>query len=143
VFVRGKRRVQLNFDLPDHKAKTLKFARSADVVVQGYRTGSLAARRIDAEQLSEVDPGFVVANLSAFEPYRPWKGRHGYDSLVQTCAGISVSEAERYGDGRLLGLCLARRSIMLLVSAFCGRLRGAVSLGEGLSRGQTCGRVCN
>lgn len=101
-FARGKRSVQLDLDNPaaDDKAKLLDLARTADVVLQGYRPGSLARRGLDVEALARVNPGIIVANLSAFGPTGPWSGRRGFDSLVQTCSGIGVAEAERYGaDG--------------------------------------------
>ena len=41
--------------------------------------------------------------MSAFGPQGPWAGRRGYDSLVQTCSGMNVSEAEHFGGDAVLG----------------------------------------
>ncbi|KAI0111157.1 CoA-transferase family III [Nemania sp. FL0031] len=98
-FARGKRSVRLDLDDPADKARFLELARDADVVIQGYRPGSLAARGLSAEELAAVNPGIVVANLSAFGPRGDWKDRRGFDSPVQACSGINVAEAERYGSG--------------------------------------------
>ncbi|KAI1127221.1 CoA-transferase family III [Nemania abortiva] len=98
-FSRGKRSIRLDLNVPADKARFLDLARSADVVIQGYRPGSLAARGLNIEDLARVNPGIVVANLSAFGPRGEWKGRRGFDSLVQACSGINVAEAERYGSG--------------------------------------------
>ncbi|KAI8949773.1 CoA-transferase family III [Xylaria longipes] len=98
-FARGKRSVRLDLDSAADRAKLLSLARDADVVVQGYRPGSLAARGVDAEELGRASPGIVVANLSAFGPEGPWMGRRGFDSLVQACSGINVAEAVAYGGG--------------------------------------------
>jgi hypothetical protein len=95
-FVRGKRSVQLDLNLPGDKERLLDLAREADVVIQGYRPGSLAKRGIDPAEIAKVNPGVVFANLSAFGPEGEWKDRRGFDSLVQACCGINVSEAEHY-----------------------------------------------
>ncbi|KAI8631615.1 CoA-transferase family III [Xylariaceae sp. FL1651] len=98
-FARGKRSIQLDLNSSSDRAKMLELAHTADVVIQGYRPGSLAARGLDAEELGRANPGIVIANMSAFGPDGEWKDRRGFDSLVQTCSGLNVSEAEHYGDG--------------------------------------------
>ncbi|KAI3317377.1 CoA-transferase family III [Xylariaceae sp. AK1471] len=101
-FARGKRSIQLDLSSSslNDKTKFSELARTTDVVIQGFRPGSLAARGVlDVEELARTNPGIVVANLSAFGPDGEWKGRRGFDSLVQTCSGIGVSEAEHYRHG--------------------------------------------
>ncbi|KAI0450024.1 CoA-transferase family III [Xylaria acuta] len=99
-FARGKRSIRLDLDYSAaDRAKLLSLAGSADVVVQGYRPGSLAARGLNVEELGRANPGIIVANLSAFGPEGPWKDRRGFDSLVQACSGINVAEAAAYGGG--------------------------------------------
>ncbi|KAI0487743.1 CoA-transferase family III [Xylaria cf. heliscus] len=100
-FARGKRSIRLDLDTDADRAKLLALAGTADVVLQGYRPGSLAARGLDVEALARVNPGIIVANLSAFGPDGPWKDRRGYDSLVQACTGINVAEAAAYAGGEV------------------------------------------
>jgi hypothetical protein len=113
-FARGKRSIQLDLSSSSSsdKAKFDELARTADVVLQGYRPGSLAARGVlNIEELAMTNPGVVIANLSAFGPDGEWKGRRGFDSLVQTCSGISVSEGEHYYHGRGEGQGEAARAL--------------------------------
>ncbi|KAI1419747.1 CoA-transferase family III [Xylaria sp. FL1777] len=98
---RGKRSVHLDLDDADDRVRALQLAREADVVLQGYRPGSLAARGLDVEQLGKANPGIIVANLSAFGPEGEWRDRRGFDSLVQTASGMNVSEAEHRGLGEV------------------------------------------
>ncbi|OAQ69511.1 CoA-transferase family III [Purpureocillium lilacinum] len=91
---RGKRTIQLDLSDPAQRDTLHALVRDADVFIQGYRPGSLAARAgLSPEALARVNPHIVVANLSAFGPEGPWAGRRGFDSLVQTCTGMNVSEA--------------------------------------------------
>lgn len=96
---RGKRTVQLDLDEETDRTTLRDLVREADVFLQGYRPSSLAAKGFGPANLVQLKPGIIVANLSAFGPNGPWAERRGFDSLVQTCSGMNVSEAEHFGDG--------------------------------------------
>ncbi|UVJ41585.1 CoA transferase [Arthrobacter sp. CJ23] len=66
---------------------------SADVVVSGYRAGGLDRFGLGPEALLARRPDLVVVALSAWGHEGPWRGRRGFDSLVQAASGI----AARYG----------------------------------------------
>jgi hypothetical protein len=72
-----------------------RLASGADVFVQSYRPGALAARGFSPEALAELRPGIVCASLSAWGPSGPWRERRGFDSIVQAVSGI----AHAYSDG--------------------------------------------
>lgn len=96
---RGKRTVQLDIKKQSDKAELLKLLSTADVFVQSYRPGSLAAQGLSKEELVMANPNLIIASLSAYGPEGPWSGNRGFDSLVQTCSGINVADAERRGTG--------------------------------------------
>ncbi|MEU7396285.1 CoA transferase [Streptomyces albogriseolus] len=73
----------------------------ADVVVTGYRPGSLDRFGLSAEALAGRRPGVVVAQLSAWGAAGPWAGRRGFDSLVQVATGIAHIEGEHGRPGAL------------------------------------------
>lgn len=96
---RGKRTVQLDIKKPEDKEQLIKLLSTADIFIQGFRPGALANQGLTPEYLAKLNPKLVIANMSAFGPSGPWSKRRGFDSLVQTCSGMNVSEAERYGQG--------------------------------------------
>ncbi|KAI3400413.1 hypothetical protein diail_3430 [Diaporthe ilicicola] len=98
-FGRGKRTVQLDIHNPQDKQTLLGLIKDCDVFLQGFRPGSLASYGLSPQELLNVNPNLIFANMSAFGPDGPWAGRRGYDSLVQTCSGMNVSEAEHAGKG--------------------------------------------
>lgn len=74
----------------------------ADVVVTGYRPGSLARYGAGARELLAARPGLVVAELCAWGwGEGPWAGRRGFDSLVQAGYGISAACGGEDGPGVL------------------------------------------
>lgn len=100
-FSRGKRTVQLDIHDPTQKTKLLELIKDCDIFIQGFRPGSLAKYGLSSEGLVEINPNIVIANMSAFGPAGPWSGQRGFDSLVQTCSGMNVSEAEHAEQGEL------------------------------------------
>jgi hypothetical protein len=98
-FGRGKKTVQLDIHNSEDRKQLLNLLKDCDVFVQGYRPGSLASYGLSQDELRKINPSIIVANMSAFGPEGPWSGRRGFDSLVQTCSGMNVSEAEHAGKG--------------------------------------------
>jgi CoA-transferase family III len=87
----GKRCARL--DLRDRRVGSLVAA--ADVLVCGLRPGALAGLGWTPERLAQVNPGLVVAELSAYGDTGPWAGRRGFDSLVQTVNGMAAEGMHR------------------------------------------------
>lgn len=98
-FGRGKRTIQLDMNKDTDKETFLGLAKEADVFIQSYRPGALAAKGLSSAEMAKQNPkGMVIANMSAYGSSGPWAGRRGFDSLVQTCTGMNVSEAEHFGE---------------------------------------------
>jgi len=70
----------------------------ADVVLLGYRPGSLSRYGLEVDALRAQHPGLVVATLSAWGEHGPWGRRSGFDSIVQAATGIAQACAGP--DGR-------------------------------------------
>lgn len=97
---RGKRAAHLDLRAAADKARFAELLRGADVLLQGYRPGGIAALGFGPDQAAAIRPGIVYVSLSAYGHEGPWAGRRGFDSLVQTASGLNVAEAEAAGiDG--------------------------------------------
>jgi crotonobetainyl-CoA:carnitine CoA-transferase CaiB-like acyl-CoA transferase len=94
---RGKRSALV--DLRDATGReTLRgLAVGADVFLQAYRPGALAARGFGPEELARMRPGIVYVSVSAYGHEGPWAQRRGFDSLVQSASGIAFTEREAAG----------------------------------------------
>jgi len=97
---RGKRSAFVELVTADGRATLARLLESADVFVQGYRPGSIAARGFSPADAARIRPGIVYVSLSAYSHAGPWSRRRGFDSLVQTASGFNHAEAEAAGvDG--------------------------------------------
>jgi len=97
---RGKRSAWIDLREEAGRATLRGLVGQADVFLQGYRPGSLAARGFDPETLAALRPGIVCINLGAYGTQGPWAPRRGFDSLVQTAMGFNLAEAEAAGETR-------------------------------------------
>jgi hypothetical protein len=92
----GIGKLSARIDLRSESATLRELAKQADVFIQSYRPGSLAARGFSPEALAALRPGIVHASLSAWGTTGPWRERRGFDSIVQAVSGM----AQASGDGK-------------------------------------------
>ncbi|WP_175673225.1 CoA transferase [Burkholderia ambifaria] len=97
---RGKRSTWIDLREAAGVAALRDLARHADVFLQAYRPGALAARGFSPQALAELRPGIVCVSVSAYGHAGPWSMRRGFDSLVQSASGIAWSEQRAaHADG--------------------------------------------
>ena len=94
---RGKRSALADLRRAEDAERLRDAVRGADVFLQGYRPGGLAALGFGAQELARIRPGIVCASLSAYGRAGPWADKRGFDSLVQAATGFNVAEAEAAG----------------------------------------------
>ncbi len=107
----GKRSALL--DLRTDRARFEALLAEADVVVVGYRPGTLDRYGLDPARLAERRPGLVVATLSAWGPVGPWGAAvlravagqlgsggsvHVSAHLARTAHWLLAHPADRSGD---------------------------------------------
>jgi crotonobetainyl-CoA:carnitine CoA-transferase CaiB-like acyl-CoA transferase len=113
----GKRSALLDARTADGRAVLERLLAEADVVVQGYRPGALAAVGLDPARLRDDHPHLVTVTLSAWGHAGPWSGRRGFDSLVQAATGIAVVEGDGATPGALPAQALDHGTGYLIAAA--------------------------
>ena len=76
-------------DLRRHREDVLALLAEADVLVHGYRPGAMDRLGLGEHELHTARPGLVEVMLDAYGWSGPWRGRRGFDSLVQMSSGIA------------------------------------------------------
>lgn len=64
------------------KKRLFELIKTCDVLIQGFRPGSLVAYGLSTEELIEINPNIICANMLSFGPNGPWADRRGFDSVV-------------------------------------------------------------
>ena len=98
----GKRAAFLDLRLPAERETLRRLAQGADVFSQSYRPGALAGRGFSPEELARLRPGIVCVSLSAWGDAGPWRGRRGFDSIVQSVSGMAAASSGDDGAPHLL-----------------------------------------
>jgi len=96
----GKRSTHLDLRTDADRDTLRQLVADADVFVQSFRPGTLAARGFGFDELARLRPGIVVVHLSAYGHVGPWRSRRGFDSLVQMACGIADEGRHAAGADR-------------------------------------------
>ncbi|WP_241566044.1 CoA transferase [Prescottella agglutinans] len=109
----GKRSARLDLRKPDGLATFRALLADADILLTGYRPGSLEAL---IGEPGSGRPGLVHGRVCAWGRTGPWAGRRGFDSIVQAASGIALIEGDAGRPGALPAQALDHASGYLLAA---------------------------
>jgi len=104
---RGKRSVVADFGTPAGRQLVLDLATRADVLVENFKVGGLAAFGLDYEALRALNPRLVYCSVTGFGQTGPYAARAGYDLVIQGMGGIMDITGEQDGPPQKIGVALA------------------------------------
>jgi alpha-methylacyl-CoA racemase len=104
---RNKRSLAIDLKAPRGRDAFLALARGADVVVEGFRPGVVAALGVDAEALHRINPGLVHCSLSGYGQTGPRAALAGHDINYLGYAGVLDQTGARGGPPALSNLQIA------------------------------------
>ncbi len=94
---RNKRSVSLDFTRPEGAAILKRMTAQADVLVENFRSGTLARYGLGPADLAAVNPRLVYCSITGFGQDGPYAGRSGYDFVAQAMAGLMEVTGEADG----------------------------------------------
>lgn len=94
---RNKRSLSVDFGKQEGQALLRRIAAEADILIENYRTGTLARYGLGFEDLRAVNPRLIYCSITGFGQTGPYSDRSGYDFLIQGMAGLM--SVTGYGDG--------------------------------------------
>jgi crotonobetainyl-CoA:carnitine CoA-transferase CaiB-like acyl-CoA transferase len=130
---RNKRAVTLNLSKPEGQEIFGRLAADADVVIESFRPGTLERWNLGYETLSEANPGLVLARVTGFGQFGPYKNRPGFGTLAESMSGFAHVTGQPDGPPTLPPFGLAD-GIAALATAFA--VMTALRARDLTSRGQ-------
>jgi crotonobetainyl-CoA:carnitine CoA-transferase CaiB-like acyl-CoA transferase len=103
---RNKRSVVLDLATGEGAATARAITRTADVVVENFRPGLMAAFGLDHETLVRENPRLVSCSLVAFSETGESAARPGYDIIVQALSGLMSFTGHPGGEPTKVGVAL-------------------------------------
>jgi len=85
---RNKRSVAIDLATPEGQAQVRALAAKADVVLENFKVGGLAAYGLDYESLKAANPRLIYCSITGFGQTGPYAPRAGYDFLIQGMGGL-------------------------------------------------------
>jgi len=104
---RGKRDIVADFHDPDDLARVRALAEGADVLLENFKTGTLAKFGLDYEVLSEANPGLVYCSITGFGQTGPRAHEAGYDFVIQGMSGFMALTGEPNGQPMKMGVSVS------------------------------------
>jgi crotonobetainyl-CoA:carnitine CoA-transferase CaiB-like acyl-CoA transferase len=96
----GKRSARLDLRTDPDRERFTDLLEAADVLVHGYRADALDRLGFGDAARDAIRPGLVDVALDAYGWTGPWRGRRGFDSLVQMSCGIADAGMRHFGRDR-------------------------------------------
>src|SRR6202035_287795 len=92
----GKRNVSIDLNAPGALEVALRLCDRADVIVESFRPGTLAAFGLGYDSVAERNPRIVYASITGYGQHGPWRSRSAYAPTVQAETGITATTAEHF-----------------------------------------------
>ncbi len=75
-----------------------EIAKTADVVIENFKAGSLAKYGLDYESLKAINPKLVYCSITGFGQDGPRAEEPGYDFIIQGMSGLMSITGEKQGE---------------------------------------------
>ncbi|WP_309104637.1 CoA transferase [Microbacterium sp.] len=98
---RNKRTAAIDLHTPGGREAFLRLARTADVVIENFRPGTLERWGLDYPVLSAENTGLVLARVTGFGQIGPYRRRPGFGTLAEAMSGFASSTGEPDGPPTL------------------------------------------
>jgi formyl-CoA transferase len=94
---RGKRSVVVNLKVNEGRDVLTRLARSADILIENYRPGVMAALGVGFQHMSPLNPRLIYASISGYGHTGPSRHKGGFDLIAQGVSGIMSVTGEPGG----------------------------------------------
>ncbi|MHC5307632.1 CaiB/BaiF CoA-transferase family protein [Bartonella sp. LJL80] len=87
---RNKKSLGINLKTQEGHNLFMELAKDADVILSNFKPGTLDKMGLSYEVISQVNPGIIMVDSSAFGSSGPWADRMGYGPLVRAKTGLTT-----------------------------------------------------
>ena len=132
AYNRGKKSISLNTRHDKGKQIFLDMVRLADVVLENFQPGTMETMGFGYDVLSGVNPGIILASVSGFGQYGPYRDRQCFDPIIQAMSGIGHQTGRGFDRPIMAeGPIMDRTAALHATIGILGALRHRDRTGEG------------
>ncbi|SMQ69330.1 Crotonobetainyl-CoA:carnitine CoA-transferase CaiB [Altererythrobacter xiamenensis] len=104
---RGKRSIVADFKRAEDLDRVKALIADADVLVENFKTGTLAKFGLDYESLAQLNPRLVYCSVTGFGQTGPRAHEAGYDFVIQAMSGFMALTGEPQGQPMKMGISIS------------------------------------
>ena len=97
ILNRNKRGLALDLKKPQGREVLLRMVKTADVLTENYRAGTLEKFGLGYDVLSQVNPGLIYCAVSGYGRTGPYADKGGFDLIAQGFSGLMSITGEPGG----------------------------------------------
>lgn len=98
VYNRGKKSICLDMRSPRGKEIFTELVKTADIVLENFRPGTMEAMGFGYEQLKAINQGIILVSVSGFGQEGPYGDRPAFDPLGQAMSGLMTLTGQPVGQ---------------------------------------------
>ncbi len=104
---RNKQSVAIDIARPEGQALVKQLAMQCDVVIENFKVGGLKKYGLDYASLQAMKPDLIYCSITGFGQTGPYKGRAGYDFMIQAMGGMMSVTGNADGMPTKIGVAMA------------------------------------
>ena len=85
---RNKQSLTVDFTQPEGQRLVREMVAKADILIENFKVGGLAAYGLDYAALKELNPKLIYCSITGFGQDGPYAKRAGYDFMIQGLGGL-------------------------------------------------------
>lgn len=98
VYNRGKKSLCLDMRAERGKAIFTELVKTADIVLENFRPGTMQAMGFSYDQLRAIKSDIILVSVSGFGQYGPYRDRPAFDPLGQAMSGLMTLTGQPVGQ---------------------------------------------
>jgi crotonobetainyl-CoA:carnitine CoA-transferase CaiB-like acyl-CoA transferase len=103
---RNKRGMTLDLKSAEGQAIARRLIATADVVIENFLPGALAAYGLDYETLAAGQPDLIYCSITGYGQTGPYRDRPGYDFMIQAEGGVMSITGPVEGEPHKVGVAI-------------------------------------
>jgi crotonobetainyl-CoA:carnitine CoA-transferase CaiB-like acyl-CoA transferase len=98
---RNKKAITLDLGVPAGQSLMKRLVAASDVLIESFRPGTLERWTLGPEALHAINPRLIVARVTGFGQFGPYRARPGFGTLAEAMSGFAAITGEPEGPPTL------------------------------------------
>ncbi len=133
VVARNKKSITLNLRTPEGQEMVRELVKSADILIENFRPGTMERWNLGYEELSAINPRLVMVRVTGFGQTGPYSSRAGYGAIGEAMGGLRYVVGDPSTQPSRMGISIGDE--LAAMHAFQGALM-AIHARERTGKGQ-------